>query len=206
MDFDLVLATQVLRRTPATLQALLGGLPAAWTHAAEGPATFSPFDVVGTPDRWRGDRLDTAGAAAAGRGRRGPLRALRSLPPPGAQLRSCSRGSADSVRRSARRQPRDSRLLEPDRCRPRPHRHPPRSRYRHPVPAPRRLGGPRPRPPRPGLPGDGQAVPRGRGPVGRVPAGADRSREAAVVGRGGLRAHGRQPGGSRPSCMLSSTL
>lgn len=47
MDFDLVLATQVLRRTPATLQALLGGLPAAWTHAAEGPATFSPFDVVG---------------------------------------------------------------------------------------------------------------------------------------------------------------
>jgi hypothetical protein len=47
MDFDLELATQVLARTPATVQALMGGLPEAWTREGEGPDTFSPFDVVG---------------------------------------------------------------------------------------------------------------------------------------------------------------
>jgi hypothetical protein len=47
MDFDLDLTTQALARTPATLQALLGGLPDPWTRATEGPDTFSPFDVVG---------------------------------------------------------------------------------------------------------------------------------------------------------------
>lgn len=45
--FDLDRATEVLRRTPATLQAMLGGLDASWTQADEGPGTFSPFDVVG---------------------------------------------------------------------------------------------------------------------------------------------------------------
>lgn len=47
MDFDLNQATAVLRRTPATLQALLQGVGESWVRATEGPDTFSPFDVVG---------------------------------------------------------------------------------------------------------------------------------------------------------------
>ena len=47
MEFDLDLSTEVLRRTPSTLQALLGGLAAEWIRGTEGPETFSPFDVVG---------------------------------------------------------------------------------------------------------------------------------------------------------------
>ena len=47
MTFDLAGSVEVLRRTPATLDALLGGLDDAWTRATEGPETFSPFDVVG---------------------------------------------------------------------------------------------------------------------------------------------------------------
>ncbi len=37
----------ILRRTPATLNALLRDLPEAWTSATEGQATWSPYDVVG---------------------------------------------------------------------------------------------------------------------------------------------------------------
>src|ERR1700686_3302421 len=37
----------VLTRTPATLDALLGDLPVAWTAATEGPGTWSPYVVVG---------------------------------------------------------------------------------------------------------------------------------------------------------------
>ena len=47
MDFDLILATDVLRRSPATLWALLDGLSEPWIRGTEGPETFSPFDVVG---------------------------------------------------------------------------------------------------------------------------------------------------------------
>jgi len=47
MDFDLILATDVLRRSPATLRALLDGLSEPWMRGTEGPETFSPFDVVG---------------------------------------------------------------------------------------------------------------------------------------------------------------
>ncbi len=47
MDFDLEASTLVLARTPGTLRALLDGLPDPWTRAAEGPDTFSAFDVVG---------------------------------------------------------------------------------------------------------------------------------------------------------------
>ena len=36
----------VLERTPATLDALLRGLPAQWTKADEGPGTWSPHVVV----------------------------------------------------------------------------------------------------------------------------------------------------------------
>jgi uncharacterized protein YndB with AHSA1/START domain len=45
--FRLDEAVEVLSRTPATLAALLRGLPEAWTEATEGPGTFSPRDVVG---------------------------------------------------------------------------------------------------------------------------------------------------------------
>jgi hypothetical protein len=47
MNFDLDLSIDVLARTPATLQSLLGGLTDPWTRGTEGPNTFSPFDVVG---------------------------------------------------------------------------------------------------------------------------------------------------------------
>ena len=47
MRFDLDHATAVLERTPATVRALLGGLPAAWTEADEGPDTWSPYVIVG---------------------------------------------------------------------------------------------------------------------------------------------------------------
>lgn len=47
MDFDLSMGIAVLERTPATLRAMLAGLPLAWTDATEGPDTWSPFDNVG---------------------------------------------------------------------------------------------------------------------------------------------------------------
>ena len=47
MEFDLALAADVLRRTPATLTELLAGLPEPWVRGTEGPETFSAFDVVG---------------------------------------------------------------------------------------------------------------------------------------------------------------
>jgi len=47
MAFDLDHAMDVLERSPATLQTLLGGLDTAWVRGTEGPDTFSPFDVVG---------------------------------------------------------------------------------------------------------------------------------------------------------------
>jgi hypothetical protein len=47
MEFDLDSSMNVLGRTPATLGALLEGLPAPWARGNEGPDTFSPFDVIG---------------------------------------------------------------------------------------------------------------------------------------------------------------
>jgi hypothetical protein len=47
MEFRFEEALPVLRRTPSVLRVLLLELPAAWTEATEGPATWSPFDVVG---------------------------------------------------------------------------------------------------------------------------------------------------------------
>ncbi len=47
MEFDLDEGLAVLTRTPATLRALLTGLPSPWTSANEGPDTWSPQDVVG---------------------------------------------------------------------------------------------------------------------------------------------------------------
>ena len=40
-------AVAILERTPASLAALLDGLPETWIRATEGDGTWSPFDVVG---------------------------------------------------------------------------------------------------------------------------------------------------------------
>jgi hypothetical protein len=40
-------AVAILTRTPASLAALLEGLPAMWVTATEGNDTWSPYDVVG---------------------------------------------------------------------------------------------------------------------------------------------------------------
>jgi hypothetical protein len=45
--FDLDVSIGVLRRTPATLQALLSNLDERLVRGTEGQETFSPFDVVG---------------------------------------------------------------------------------------------------------------------------------------------------------------
>ncbi|MBM3817600.1 MAG: DinB family protein [Acidimicrobiia bacterium] len=45
--FALDEAVAILSRTPATLDALLRGLPDGWTSAHEGGDTWSPFDVLG---------------------------------------------------------------------------------------------------------------------------------------------------------------
>lgn len=47
LSFDLAVSIDVLRRTPATLQALLADLDERLVRGTEGPDTFSPFDVVG---------------------------------------------------------------------------------------------------------------------------------------------------------------
>lgn len=47
MDFNLADAVAVLERTPATLRAMLSGLPPCWTEATEGPDTWNPYTVVG---------------------------------------------------------------------------------------------------------------------------------------------------------------
>ncbi|HZR26267.1 MAG TPA: DinB family protein [Vicinamibacterales bacterium] len=47
MTFDLAHGIAVLERTPATLTAMLSGLPDEWIRNNEGPDTWSPFDIVG---------------------------------------------------------------------------------------------------------------------------------------------------------------
>src|SRR5690348_8160344 len=47
MDYQIEDAVEILRRTPATLAALLRGLPAVWTKSTAGPDTWSAYDVVG---------------------------------------------------------------------------------------------------------------------------------------------------------------
>lgn len=47
MEFRLDHATDILGRTPATLDSLLRGLPDEWALSNEGPDSWSPFDVVG---------------------------------------------------------------------------------------------------------------------------------------------------------------
>ena len=47
MRFSLDLSIDILRRSPATLEALLQGVGQAWARGTEGADTFSQFDVVG---------------------------------------------------------------------------------------------------------------------------------------------------------------
>ena len=47
MEFQLDHAKEILRRTPATLNALLTDLPNDWVLSNEGPETWSPYDVIG---------------------------------------------------------------------------------------------------------------------------------------------------------------
>ena len=46
-EFSLAEAIAVLTRTPATLDALLRGLPNVWVHCNEGKDTWSALDIVG---------------------------------------------------------------------------------------------------------------------------------------------------------------
>ncbi|HLN63371.1 MAG TPA: DinB family protein [Symbiobacteriaceae bacterium] len=46
-EFELDEAVAVLERTPASLGALLEGLPERWVRATEGEGTWSPYDVIG---------------------------------------------------------------------------------------------------------------------------------------------------------------
>src|SRR5713226_8616833 len=45
--FNLKDAVAVLKRTPASLSALLDELPETWVTATEGKGTWSPYDVIG---------------------------------------------------------------------------------------------------------------------------------------------------------------
>jgi DinB superfamily len=47
LRFSIARSIEILERTPATLERMIGGLDESWTRGTEGPDTFSPFDVVG---------------------------------------------------------------------------------------------------------------------------------------------------------------
>jgi len=47
MEFSLEMGIPVLERTPATLRAMLLGLPEKWIISNEGDDSWSPYDVVG---------------------------------------------------------------------------------------------------------------------------------------------------------------
>jgi DinB family protein len=55
-EVDLEEALAVLSRTPATLAAMLEGLPDSWIKATEGDGTWSPYDVIGHLNH--GERAD----------------------------------------------------------------------------------------------------------------------------------------------------
>jgi hypothetical protein len=47
LEFELSTTIALLERTPQALDALLRGLPEAWTHRNEGGATWTVLDVIG---------------------------------------------------------------------------------------------------------------------------------------------------------------
>lgn len=61
MEFRVDDAITLLSRTPAVIRRLVEDLPQRWTHANEGPETWSPFDVVG--HLIHGERTDWMGRA-----------------------------------------------------------------------------------------------------------------------------------------------
>jgi len=61
MKHNLENSIAVLERTPAVLDAMLRGLPEAWTMANEGEGTFTVFDVIG--HLIHGERVDWMGRA-----------------------------------------------------------------------------------------------------------------------------------------------
>ena len=84
--FHLPDAIAVLERTPATLRALLDGLPDGWTTCDEGPDTFTPIDNVG--HLIHGERTDWIPRPDHPRaGPRPPLRPLRPLRAPARERR-----------------------------------------------------------------------------------------------------------------------
>jgi uncharacterized damage-inducible protein DinB len=60
-DLRLEEAVAVLERTPASINALLNGLPETFVRATEGERTWSPYDVVG--HLVHGERADWLGRA-----------------------------------------------------------------------------------------------------------------------------------------------
>lgn len=46
-DLHIKDAVAILNRTPATMSALLDGLPDIWVRATEGEGTWSPYDIIG---------------------------------------------------------------------------------------------------------------------------------------------------------------
>lgn len=47
MQLKLAEATQILTRTPATLNAIIAGVPETWLKCNEGSGTWSAYDIVG---------------------------------------------------------------------------------------------------------------------------------------------------------------
>ena len=47
MQFNLPEATQILQRTPAAIDAMIGGIPEAWLRLNGGSGTWSCYDIVG---------------------------------------------------------------------------------------------------------------------------------------------------------------
>src|SRR5215211_6994703 len=47
MNLELEHVTEILRRTPSTLNSLLRDLPEPWLVNNEGPGTWSPYDIIG---------------------------------------------------------------------------------------------------------------------------------------------------------------
>ena len=47
MKLELEHVTEILRRTPSTLNSLLRDLPVPWLVHNEGPDTWSPYDIIG---------------------------------------------------------------------------------------------------------------------------------------------------------------
>ena len=172
-------AVAILARTPATLDALLRGLPDGWIAAHEGGKTWSPFDVIGhlihgERTDWvprariilehgearAFDKFDRFAQFAASEGR-----TLDSLLDEFATLRrdSLARARRAAADRRGSRSPRPA----------------PRARRRDAAPAAGDVGGARPRSCRADLAGPGAAVLGRSRPVASLP--ADHQRDPGVI-------------------------